>query len=50
MESNIVNSNWLYQHLDDQSLILLDASTASNVSGVNVDTETKRIKHSRFFE
>jgi len=50
MESNIVNSNWLYQHLDHQSFILLDASTASNVSGINVDPETKRIKHSRFFD
>ncbi len=48
--TNIVTAQWLNQHLNDPDLILLDASPATNVSGMTSDFAGIQIKGARTFD
>lgn len=46
----LVSSEWLYENLNLQDLIVLDASQKGNKSGVQTKFESLRIKGARFFD
>lgn len=48
--TNIVTAQWLHQHLNDPDLALLDASPATNVSGMTSDFAGIQIKGARIFD
>lgn len=50
MNSPLVSVSWLAQHLDDADLIVLDASTASNISGKKPEFENCVIPSARHFD
>lgn len=47
---NIVTTQWLHQYLNDPDLVLLDASPATNVSGMISDFANVQIKGARIFD
>jgi len=50
MENNTVSVSWLKAHINDNNLVVLDASTGKKVSGEVSAIEGKRIKGARFFD
>jgi thiosulfate/3-mercaptopyruvate sulfurtransferase len=50
MNQPILSSSWLHENLNHPDLILLDASSSSNMSGVDSDFTNQKIPHSRFFD
>lgn len=50
MNSPIVSSEWLNQHLNDKNLVILDASPKSNVSGFTSEFENIQIPNARYFD
>lgn len=49
MNKKIVSASWLYEHLNDKDLIVLDASSKSDISGNMSLFENKIIAKSRHF-
>ncbi|WP_038264166.1 sulfurtransferase [Zhouia amylolytica] len=50
MQTTIVSANWLYDHMQDPDLVILDASQSDNVSGLTPQFEGKYIPNARFFD
>lgn len=50
MQSTIVSADWLHEHLDDANLVILDASTKTNVSGKDSQYDGKYIPKARFID
>ena len=46
----IVSAGWLYKHLNDINLIILDASLGSTIDGTQTDLNEKTIPNSRYFD
>lgn len=50
MKTPLVNSNWLHQNFDDPDLIILDASTVTNMAGLTVKHHGVQILGARAFD
>jgi len=50
MKRTVVNVAWLIEHLSDPKLIVLDASSKSNVGGLISSSEGLQIEGARFFD
>ena len=50
LDNTIVSCEWLNQHLTDTNLVVLDASSKSNVSGLKSDLEDVQIPNTRYFD
>jgi thiosulfate/3-mercaptopyruvate sulfurtransferase len=50
MNSPLVSASWLAQHIDDVDLIVLDASSSSNISGKKPEFEDCFIQGARYFD
>jgi thiosulfate/3-mercaptopyruvate sulfurtransferase len=49
MNENLVSSKWLKENLENENLIILDASMENKVSGAIADHKNKSIPESRYF-
>lgn len=50
MQTTIVSTQWLHDHLNDTNLIVLDASTQTNISGKTSEYDGKHIPNARYFD
>ena len=50
MKTPLVNSDWLHQNFDDPDVIILDASTATNMAGLTVKHEGLQILGAMTFD
>ncbi len=50
MQTTVVSVNWLYKHLDDEQLVILDVSPKSNVSGLETAFDNQMIPQARFVD
>jgi thiosulfate/3-mercaptopyruvate sulfurtransferase len=48
--SPVVDNQWLHDHLDDEDVLILDASPRQNKSGLKPEFENLRIRGARYFD